>query len=68
MDAGADLEITDSKGQTALEQMNSEAAALTLLKAGARLPTDRARLDAMIAKATERGWKDVLPLLTGSSN
>jgi hypothetical protein len=68
LDAGADLEITDSKGQTAIEQMNSEAATLVLLRAGARLPVDRSRLDAMIAKATERKWNEVLPLLTASSN
>ncbi len=68
LDAGADLEITDSKGQTALEQMNAEASTIALLKAGAHLPADRARLDARIAMATQRGWKDVLPLLTASSN
>ncbi len=61
--AGADIEAMDSAGRTAVEAMNTESFTVTLLAVGARLPTDPARLDAMIAKAIENKWSEVLPLL-----
>jgi hypothetical protein len=35
--------------------------------AGAKLPTDPARLQAMIARATEKKWTEVLTLLEAAA-
>ncbi len=61
--AGADANATDLKGKTAIEQLNSPLAFQALLAAGAKLPTETARLDAMIADATRHGMTEVLPVL-----
>jgi Domain of unknown function (DUF6438)/Ankyrin repeat len=66
--AGTDIEAADSSGQTAIEQMQSEEAILALLAAGAKLPADPARLNAMIAHATERKWAEVLPRLQAAAS
>jgi ankyrin repeat protein len=67
LDAGADIEAVDSKGHTAIEQMNSEAATSALLDAGAKLPADLARLNAMIAHASERKWTSLQPRLQAAA-
>lgn len=63
LDAGADANASDSKGYTAIEILNSSRAFQALLATGAKLPTDPARLDAMIAKATKHKLTEVLPVL-----
>lgn len=62
--AGADLNAQDLEGNTPIETTVWEEPALALLEAGATLPSDPARLSALIHKATERKWEKLLPLLT----
>jgi hypothetical protein len=67
LEGGADIGAVDSEGRTALEKLSSQEAALALLSAGAKLPTDPARLQAMIARATEKKWTEVLTLLEAAA-
>ncbi|MDM4766194.1 DUF6438 domain-containing protein [Pelomonas sp. SE-A7] len=61
--AGADVNAKDLKGNTPLETALDEDVALLLLDAGASLPVDRARLSAMLERATERKWTRLRTLL-----
>jgi len=63
LDGGADIDVADAKGYTAIERMNSLSGTSALLAAGAKLPTDPARLEAMIAKAHKEKWTELLPQL-----
>ena len=61
--AGADPNARDLDGRTPLEIAQNEGAVLTLLAAGASLPTEPARLSKMVDKATQEQWTKVLPIL-----
>jgi ankyrin repeat protein len=61
--AGADVNAKDFEGNTPLETAVGEDAALALWHAGATLPIDPARLSALVRKATEKKWDQLLPLL-----
>jgi cytohesin len=67
LDAGANLDAVDLEGLSAIEQMNSESGTSALLTAGAKLPSNPARLNAMIATATEKKWTGLLPLLEAAA-
>jgi hypothetical protein len=58
--AGADVNATDSQGDTPLEIVNEQNAALALMAAGAKLPTDPKRLAALIQKAANKKWTELL--------
>jgi hypothetical protein len=58
--AGAEVDAGDRDGKTALERASEEKAALTLLAADAKLPTDPARLSALVEKATRQNWMTLL--------
>ena len=67
INAGADINAVDSKGRTAVEQMNSEESTVALLAAGAKLPADPARLATMMAKASDRKWTGLLARLEAAA-
>ncbi|HEV7606081.1 MAG TPA: DUF6438 domain-containing protein [Steroidobacteraceae bacterium] len=67
LDGGANLNALDLEGLSAIEQMNSESGTSALLAAGAKLPSSPARLNAMIATATEKKWTGLLPLLEAAA-
>jgi ankyrin repeat protein len=58
--AGADVNATDSQGNTPLEIVDEQNVALALVAAGATLPTDPKRLAALIQKATNKKWTELL--------
>lgn len=68
IDAGADVNATAFDGSTPLETAVDEAAALVLVQAGATVPRDGARLSALIARAREWRWAQLLPTLLKASN
>ena len=65
--AGADINAANLEGHTAIERMYSERTTEALLAAGAKLPADPARLQAMIAKATENNWTRTLSKLRAAA-
>jgi Domain of unknown function (DUF6438) len=67
LDAGANIDAVDLSGHSAIELLFSEDGTAALLAAGAKLPTDPARLKAMIATAIERKWPSVLSLLEAAA-
>jgi len=64
--AGADVNAKDKDGFTALETALDERVALVLLAAGANWPSDPTRWDAFAAKAQDRQWTQLLPLLAAA--
>jgi ankyrin repeat protein len=66
-DAGAKVDALDLEGNSAIEKVDYEECVLALLAAGAKLPSDPARLNAMIATATVRKWTRVRPLLEAAA-
>jgi len=67
LDAGADIDAVDLEGRSAIEQMRSESGTTALLAAGAKLPSDPTRMNAMIARATDKKWTELLPLLEAAA-
>lgn len=68
VDGGADVNAMALDGSTPLETASDEDVALVLANAGATLPSDPARLSALIDRATERKWEKLLPILLKSSS
>ncbi len=66
--AGVDVNAKDFEGETALEATSDEGVAMTLLDAGASLPTDPARLSSMIDSATRQKWAKLLPILVRAAD
>jgi ankyrin repeat protein len=66
--AGADVNATALDGSTPLQTALDEGAALVLVKAGAKLPGDPERLSALIDRARERQWVQLLPILLKASS
>ncbi|MFO1340529.1 MAG: DUF6438 domain-containing protein [Burkholderiaceae bacterium] len=61
--AGADVNATDLEGNSPLDTAFEEGVALAMLDAGAALPTDPARMAALVRLATERKWEELLRIL-----
>lgn len=60
---GANPNVKDHDGDTPLETADSESIVLMLMAAGAKLPTDPARLAALREKAAKAEWKQLPSLL-----